>query len=221
MTTAVFLKNHPWLIATMQQDDFLVAREMLSKPLSNAGLAHALEPCLAYLALLNKWNNAYNLTAIRAVPEMATHHILDSLAILSWIKGERLLDVGSGAGLPGIPLAMACPSLSVVLLDSNGKKTRFLNEVKRVLKLSNIEIVQSRAEIFHPTSGFDTVTSRAFSTIENFIKCTSHLIYDQGVWLAMKGRYPDTELAAIHRPYQVETYRVPGITGDRCCVIVK
>jgi 16S rRNA (guanine527-N7)-methyltransferase len=220
MTTPDFLNHHPWLLAALQQEDFLVAREILYESFCKGDLAHTLEPCLAYLALLDKWNNAYNLTAIRTVKKMATHHIVDSLAILPWIKGERLLDVGSGAGLPGIPIAIAHPTATVVLLDSNGKKTRFLSEVKRVLRLPNIEIVQSRAETFLPTVGFDTVTSRAFSTLKSFIECTDQLVSEQGIRLAMKGRYPETELAAIQRPYQVEAYSVPGIIGGRCCVIV-
>lgn len=195
--------------------------ETLSDAFKTLGLALSPDPFLTYLALLQKWNKAYNLTAIRNLEDMVTHHILDSLAILPWIKGPQLLDVGSGAGLPGIPLAIAMPSLKVVLLDSNGKKVRFLREVQRVLKLSNVEVVQSRVETYHPTSGFDTVTSRALSTIESFVQWTDHLISKHGIWLAMKGKYPDTELSAIKHPYHVETYSVPGITGERCCVIIE
>jgi 16S rRNA (guanine527-N7)-methyltransferase len=194
--------------------------ELLTKGLNSLGCSLSPEPLMAYLELLSKWNKAYNLTAIRDLENMVTHHILDSLAIIPWINGVSLLDVGTGAGLPGIPLAMALPSLNVVLLDSNGKKIRFLREVKRALQLTNIEIVQTRVEAYHPPSGFDTVTSRAFSTIESFIQCTQHLLSAQGIWLAMKGRFPDTELETIHHPYRVETYAVPGISGERCCVII-
>ena len=194
--------------------------EQVSQALSTLGLSLNPEPFVAYLNLLHKWNQAYNLTAIRSFEDMITHHLLDSLAIMPWIQGPRLLDVGTGAGLPGIPLAQAMPSLNVVLLDSHGKKIQFLREVKRTLSLSNVEIVQTRVETYHPSSGFDTVTSRAFSTLESFIHWTHHLISTEGIWLAMKGRYPDAELEAIQNPYRVETYSVPGVIGERCCVII-
>lgn len=180
-----------------------------------------LDPLLHYLHLLDKWNRAYNLTAVRDIETMVSRHILDSLAILPWVKGNHLLDVGSGAGLPGILLAIAQPALHVVLLDSNGKKVRFLQEVKRVLLLDNVDIVQTRVENYHPTDGFDTVTSRAFSELKQMIDWTKHLIAKKGLWLAMKGRYPEAELASLHHPYQVETYKVPGIEGDRCCVLIE
>lgn len=195
-------------------------KDILSHGLQTLGLSVSLTPLMDYLTLLQKWNKAYNLTAIRDLNDMVTHHVLDSLAILQWINGSRVLDVGTGAGLPGIPLAITCPELHIVLLDSNGKKIRFLREVKRTLKLDNIEIVQTRVEAYHPPSGFDTVTSRAFSAMDSFIQCTRHLISNQGIWLAMKGRYPETELETLHHRYRVETYTVPGITGDRCCVII-
>lgn len=214
-------KSHPWLLNMLQRPDFMSAHAQLSQAFLTMGISQVPEPYLIYLALLQKWNNAYNLTAIRSIEEMSTHHILDSLAIMPWIRGQRLLDVGTGAGLPGIPLAICMPSLTAVLLDSNGKKIRFLQEVKRVLKLANIEIVQSRVEAYHPSSRFDTVTSRAFSTIESFIQWTSHLTSEHGIWLAMKGRYPDTELKTLQHPYNVETYSVPGIIGERCCVIIE
>ena len=119
-------------------------------------------PCdrfLNYLTLLHKWNQAYNLTAVRDMTSMVTRHLLDSLAILPWVHGTFILDVGTGAGLPGIPLAIARPDLHIVLLDSNGKKTRFLQEAKRSLALNNIEIVQTRVENYHADHKFDTITS--------------------------------------------------------------
>ncbi|MBI2784843.1 MAG: 16S rRNA (guanine(527)-N(7))-methyltransferase RsmG, partial [Legionella longbeachae] len=137
----------------------------------------ALSASLAnYLSLLNKWNLAYNLTAIRDLESMINKHILDSLAILPWLKGNQIIDVGTGPGLPGIPLALAQPEKNFVLLDSNGKKTRFLNEVKRQLNLKNIQIVQFRVENYHPAQGFDTVLSRAFSSLAQMIQWTQHLI---------------------------------------------
>ena len=184
------------------------------------GLELPAGPFAHYLSLLCKWNQAYNLTAVRDQETMITRHIFDSLALLPWMKGARMIDVGSGPGLPGIPLALARPDLHVVLLDSNGKKTRFLNEVKRRLALNHVEVVQSRVENYHPTHDFDTVTSRAFSELQQFIHWTRHLIAADGVWLAMKGRYPEQELAAIDNPYRVEPYTVSGLEGERCCVII-
>lgn len=195
--------------------------DLLNEGIRQLGLQIPSDGLLHYLNLLHKWNHAYNLTAVRDLDAMVTRHLLDSLAILPWIKGNRLLDVGSGAGLPGIPLALAAPELHVVLLDSNGKKIRFLQEVKRVLALDNVDIVQTRVENYHPSQGFDTVTSRAFSDLSQMINWTQHLVAASGIWLAMKGRYPEAELATIHRPYQVETYSVAGIDGERCCVIVE
>ena len=174
-----------------------------------------------YLLLLEKWNQAYNLTAIRDMDSMITLHILDSLAILPWVHGARLLDVGTGAGLPGIPLALARPDLQVVLLDSNGKKVRFLQEVKRTLALNNVDIVQTRVENYHPTHGFDTITSRAFSDLQQMLTNTKHLIAQNGIWLAMKGRYPQAELVNMTRPYLIQQYTVEGLDGERCCVIVQ
>jgi 16S rRNA (guanine527-N7)-methyltransferase len=184
------------------------------------GLDLPTDPFLQYLNLLQKWNQAYNLTAVIDIEAMVTLHILDSLAILPWVHGERLLDVGSGPGLPGVPLALARSDLQVVLLDSNGKKIRFLQEVKRVLALDNVEIVQMRVENYHPSSGFDTVTSRALSELETMIDWTRHLVAPKGIWLAMKGRRPDAELMPIHYSHRIETYTVPGLHGERCCVII-
>lgn len=183
-------------------------------------LSPLIDPLSHYLLLLNKWNLAYNLTAIRDLESMVNKHLLDSLAILPWVQGPNLIDVGTGAGLPGIPVAIARPDLRVVLLDSNGKKLRFLQEVKRQLRLENLEIVHSRVENYRPAAGFDTVVSRAFSSLDQMLHWTHHLINDNGIWLAMKGRYPETELQAIRQPFRVETYSVQGIEGERCCVII-
>lgn len=193
---------------------------LLTINLQQMGIELAVEPLVQYLNLLHKWNSVYNLTSVRDMQIMVVRHILDSLAVLPWVNGNRLLDVGSGAGLPGIPLALALPQRHVVLLDSNGKKTRFLQEVKRQLKLENIEIVQNRVETYRPTQGFDTVMSRAFSDLNQMIHWTQHLLNSPGLWLAMKGRYPQTELANLQRPYRVQTYTVPGLNEDRCCVLI-
>ena len=176
---------------------------------------------LQYLRLLKKWNQAYNLTAVRELPAMVTKHVLDSLAIAPYLHGNRILDVGSGAGLPGIVLAITNPSLHFVLMDSNGKKTRFLNEVKRSLDLSQVNVVQTRVENYRETVSFDTVVSRAFSDLKQFITWTHHLIAPEGIWLAMKGVYPKEELAEIPLRYEVHSYQVQGLDGQRCAVIIK
>lgn len=195
-------------------------KSQLEEGLKQFDLSSLCEPLFNYLQLLHKWNAAYNLTAIRDLESMISKHLLDSLAILPWIKGNKIIDVGTGAGLPGIPLAIAKPEIQFVLLDSNGKKTRFLNEVKRQLDLKNLEIVQFRIENYHPNEGFDTVISRAFSSLEQMLHWTQHLIAKDGSWLAMKGRYPDAELTAIHQPYRVINYSVDGVEGERCCVLI-
>lgn len=198
----------------------LIPINALEQGLEQLGLNASAQGLMNYLLLLEKWNRAYNLTAIRDINRMITLHVLDSLAIAPFIKGQRLLDVGSGAGLPGIPLAMIYPDKLITLLDSNGKKTRFMQEAKRVLKLDNVDIIQTRAEDWHPTHAFDTITSRAFSDLAQMLHWTKHLITNHGQWLAMKGRSPDTELEALDFPWQVKTYHVPGLDGERCCVII-
>jgi len=202
-------------------DDAVLLESILSPGMAEMGLSLPVKPFIDYLLLLQKWNKAYNLTAIRELSEMATLHVLDSLAILPFLHGQHLIDVGSGAGLPGIPLAIARPDCQIVLLDSNGKKTRFLQEVKRSLALSNIEIVHDRAENFHPAQPFDTVISRAFSDLAQMLYWTEHLVASKGIWLAMKGRYPETELHAVNQVSQVKNYVVPGLQGERCCVIIE
>lgn len=194
--------------------------QRLKKGLEQFNLVDLHAPLTQYLLLLDKWNAAYNLTAIRDLETMVTKHLLDSLAILPWVHGELILDVGTGAGLPGIPLAIAQPERQFVLLDSNGKKVRFLQEVKRQLALPNLEVVQFRVENYHPKQGFDTVLSRAFSSLEQMIFWTQHLISQEGVWLAMKGRYPDEELSHLDKNYRVHTYAVKGLESERCCVVI-
>ncbi len=198
----------------MKQEEFAsLLNNLLKYEPINESYAH-------YLYLLAKWNKTYNLSAIREPQEMVSKHLLDSLAILPWLQGRRIIDVGTGAGLPGIPLAIAQPDIHFVLLDSNGKKTRFLQEVKRQLKLDNVEIVQFRIENYRPQQGFDTVISRAFSSLQQMIQWTQHVLNQEGIWLAMKGRYPQTELAELQQPYRVEHYTVTGLEGERCCVLI-
>ena len=201
--------------------DLMHIKPLLEHGLTQLGVDVPCDGLLNYLSLLYKWNQAYNLTAVRDLDSMVTKHLLDSLAILPWRKGSHLLDVGTGPGLPGIPIALANPNLQVSLLDSNGKKIRFLQEVKRALALNNVTIVHARVEDYHPTHAFDTITSRAFSDVQHMLHYTSHLIATDGIWLAMKGRYPESELASINQCYHIKSYTVPGIDGDRCCIIIE
>lgn len=184
-------------------------------------------PLLAYLDELERWNAAYNLTAVRDRGEMVTRHILDSLTVLPYASPltphpSRLLDVGSGAGLPGIPLALANPQLQVTLLDSNGKKARFMRQAKRVLKLTNVEIVQSRVENYQPAQTFDRVISRAFSSLSDFFSACARLVSLEGTLLAMKGRIDPAEMSEIPADVRlIETKKlvVPGLDEERHLVI--
>lgn len=173
-----------------------------------------------YLTQLTKWNKAYNLTAIRDPLQMVTRHLLDSLAILPYLKGERILDVGTGAGLPGIPLAIAEPERFYCLLDSNGKKCRFLQQTVLELGLKNVRIVEDRAEHFANEQCFDSIVARAVSTVNEIIDNTSHLICPQGQWLLMKGQYPADELEGIAGDHTVIAYQVPGLDEQRHLVCV-
>jgi 16S rRNA (guanine527-N7)-methyltransferase len=178
---------------------------------------------LSYLALLQRWNNTYNLTAVRDPGLMIPRHLLDSLAIFPWAGKGRLLDAGTGAGLPGVPLAIAEPELDVTLLDSAGKKVRFLNHVRRELALTNITPVQDRLESYEPDAGFDSVVSRAFADLASFVDAARHLVGPATRLLAMKGRYPDMELRDLPddvRVDSVEELRVPGLQEDRHLVIM-
>jgi 16S rRNA (guanine527-N7)-methyltransferase len=177
---------------------------------------------LAYLDLLQRWSRAYNLTAIRDPAEMISRHLLDSLSVLPWIRGPQLLDAGTGAGLPGVPLAIARPDLAVTLLDSTGKKVRFLNHVARELRLENVYPVQARLESYAPEGAFDTIVSRAFSSLAAFAGAARHLAGTARL-LAMKGRYPSDELGGLPawvRVESVEKLTVPGLQEDRHLVIM-
>lgn len=182
---------------------------------------------LDYLALLAKWNKAYNLTAVRDVDEMVSRHLLDSLSIVVQFEaagGERWLDVGSGGGMPGIPLAILYPAKSLTLLDSNGKKTRFLTQVKLELKLDNLQVIHSRVEAFQPEQPFNGIVSRAFSSLEDFTNWTRHLGDTRTNWLAMKGVHPSDELAALPEDFRVEAEHalaVPGCQGQRHLLILR
>ncbi len=176
------------------------------------------EQLLAYLALMVKWNKAYNLTAIRDPAEMVVKHLLDSLAVLPHLQGGRVLDVGSGAGLPGIPLAIAAPGIDFTLLDSNSKKTRFLLQAKGELRLGNLSVVHSRVEQYRPGQLFDTVTARAFASLADLVTETAQLIVAGGCLLAMKGELPEAELAVLPPGFVVREIiplTVPALQAQR------
>ncbi|NKF20776.1 16S rRNA (guanine(527)-N(7))-methyltransferase RsmG [Solimonas sp. C16B3] len=193
------------------------------------GLAPTVEPLLLrYLDEMTRWNSAYNLTAIRTPSEMVTKHLLDSLALLPALQrlpafpALRLLDVGAGAGLPGIVLAIAAPDLSVTVLDSNGKKARFMRHAARTLGLGNVEVAECRVEAFSPTEPFAVITSRAFAALTDFVSATQPLLAAGGVWVAMKGKLDAAELAAVPAAVQIREsvpLRVPGLDEQRHAVI--
>jgi len=178
-----------------------------------------------YLQLLQKWNKPFNLTAIKKAEEMIPKHLMDSLSVLAHLGGaRRVCDVGTGAGLPGIPLAVCCPETEFVLLDSNGKKTRFLHQVRRHLNLSNVTIVEGRAEDYQPDIGFDAVLSRAFADLMRMCQVTQHLLKKNGVWLAMKSQILETEQATLDaRVVLVEqrALQVPGLNEVRQLAVLK
>jgi 16S rRNA (guanine527-N7)-methyltransferase len=177
---------------------------------------------MRYLGLLVKWNKAYNLTAVRDPAEMVTRHLIDSLSVLPHVQGPRLIDVGSGPGLPGIPLAICRPDIAVTTLDSNGKKTRFQLQVKAELGLDNLEVISERAENCDRPP-FDQVISRAFASLDAMIHWTAHLCCEDGVFLAMKGLYPDDELQALPSGIELKAshpLRVPGSEGARHLLIL-
>lgn len=209
------------------------ARDPLRKRLT-AGLAEleldlsasTIERLLDYIDLLERWNNAYNLTAVRDPLEMVTRHLLDSLAVAPWVSGDRLVDIGSGAGLPGIPLALiaadtGAPNRQFMLVDSNGKKARFLRAVVRDLELQHVQIAESRVEAV--PGEFDCVTSRAFATLADMLGWGGHLLAANGVWLALKGRVDQAEIDGIPAAFQlrsVQSITVPGLDAERHAVII-
>mgnify|MGYP001397334838 FL=1 len=173
---------------------------------------------LHYLELLRKWNKGYNLTAIRDAEQMLSHHLLDSLSIVPFVRGPRVLDMGCGAGLPGIPLALARPDLQVVMMDANAKKTRFVQQAITELNLDNAEAVHARAEDYTAPGGFDTVTSRAFSSLEDFLGLAAPYLRKGGQLLAMKGRYPTQELELSFNQFRliaVHQLEVPFLDSER------
>jgi 16S rRNA (guanine527-N7)-methyltransferase len=205
--------------------DLTALRPELEAGLRALGLDVALAtPLLDYVALLVRWNATYNLTAIRDPREMIAKHLLDSLAMHPYVDGiGRLADLGTGAGLPGIPLAIAKPGLQVSLVESNGKKVRFMREAIRKLGLTNAEAVESRIEAFDAPGRFDAITARALATLPLILESGGHLLRPGGVLLAMKGVVPSEEIAALPpgwRVRELHPMRVPGLDAERHLIVV-
>ncbi len=199
-------------------------RTRLADGLQVMGLDTALAaPLLDYLALLLRWNRTYNLTAIRDPEEMVTRHLLDSLAMHAFVRPGALADLGTGPGLPGIPLAIVRPDLQVTLVESNGKKARFLREAVRQLRLGNARVAESRAEAVAEPGAYDQITARALDTLAGILEVGGHLLSAQGRLLAMKGVHPAGELAALPAGWAtlaVHTLAVPGLDAERHLVEV-
>ncbi len=201
--------------------------EQLAQGLAAIGLnlpVERREQLLAYLALLYKWNRTYSLTALREQDKAVSHHLLDSLSILPFVPSGNLLDVGSGGGMPGIPLAIVRPELRVTLLDSNSKKTAFLQQTAIELGLPNISVHGGRVEQYHPTVGFTAITSRAFAELADFVGLSRHLLAPEGVWLAMKGVWPQEEIARLPGNVRVEAVhalQVPGVDAERHLIVMR
>lgn len=202
-------------------------KKLLQTALENNGYALSgtlQDQLIAYLELLAQWNQVFNLTGIREITAGVHLHILDSLAIGRYLQGDLLLDVGSGAGLPGIPLALAYPTKQFVLLDSNNKKTRFLTQVGYELGIKNISVVHARCERFMPAQGFNSIITRAFGSLAMMLKSTAHLLAAEGQFLAMKGLLPSAELAEVKMPFKVlavHPLTIKGLDAARHLVCIE
>ncbi|EAR5416708.1 16S rRNA (guanine(527)-N(7))-methyltransferase RsmG [Salmonella enterica] len=199
----------------------------LSRLLDEAGISltdHQKTLLVAYVDMLHKWNKAYNLTSVRDPAEMVVRHILDSIVVAPYLQGQRFIDVGTGPGLPGIPLAIALPDAHFTLLDSLGKRVRFLRQVQHELKLENITPVQSRVEAYPSEPPFDGVISRAFASLNDMVSWCHHLPGEKGRFYALKGQLPEDEIASLPDDFSVESVeklRVPQLEGERHLVIIK
>lgn len=200
----------------------LDALELSSSSLADStchGIAK--DKLLEFIALLTHWNQRFNLTAIRDPQAMLTRHVLDSLAVNPHLTGQRFIDVGTGGGLPGLPLAIVNPDRRFTLLDSNGKKTRFLVHARAALDLKNIDVVHARVETFKSETGFDAVLSRAYASLDDMIESCAHLLSKHGELLAMKGQVPDAEIERVRSlssHCSVIPLDVPGLDEERCLV---
>lgn len=199
-------------------------KEKLQQGLDLLGLSNHQysESLWQYLKLLKKWNRVYNLTASDDLEEMISLHILDSLSISKYLKGRNLIDIGAGAGLPGIPLAIINADKHFTLLDSNSKKTAFLIQVKAELKLTNVEVMCKRIESYQVAEKFDGALSRAFASLKEFVNISQHLVKKKGSWYAMKGPKAEQELAEL-ASYKEEIHpiQVPFLEKERHLIIVE
>ena len=199
----------------------------LSRLLDEAGISltdHQKTQLVAYVEMLHKWNKAYNLTSVRDPDEMLVRHILDSIVAAPYLQGERFIDVGTGPGLPGVPLSIVLPDAHFTLLDSLGKRVRFLRQVQHELKLTNISPVQSRVEDFPAEPPFDGVISRAFASLTDMVNWCHHLPGQNGRFYALKGLIPSDEIALLPPELSVESVvelTVPHLEGERHLVVVK
>lgn len=199
----------------------------LSRLLADAGISltdHQKNQLIAYVDMLHKWNKAYNLTSVRDPNEMLVRHILDSIVVAPHLQGKRFIDVGTGPGLPGIPLSIVRPYAHFTLLDSLGKRVRFLRQVQHELALTNITPVQSRVEEFPSEPPFDGVISRAFASLNDMVSWCHHLPGQNGRFYALKGQLPEDEIASLPAEFSVESVeklRVPQLDGERHLVVIK
>jgi 16S rRNA (guanine527-N7)-methyltransferase len=209
-----------------RNNNFVDPAELLDEGLYELELEERLggdELLMEYVTELMNWNRVYNLTSVRKPTDIVTRHILDSLTILPHLHGERILDIGTGAGLPGIPLAIACPERDFVLLDSSSKKLRFVQQTLGILNLDNVTLEDSRIEEYQPETRFDIVICRAFSDLPDFYRYAARLCNEGGKMLAMKGVYPMTEVECLEDKSvidEVVALKVPGLDAERHLVIM-
>ena len=174
---------------------------------------------IRYIEELHRWNQTYNLSGVKDLDDMVVRHLLDSLAVAPWIEGPRVVDLGSGAGLPGIPLAAVMPQHRFILLDSSGKRARFLHQVQALLEIRNVEVVQRRASEYRPDPLANTIVARAFGSLAKIVESAHHLLDPGGRIVAQKGRYPSDELAELPEPWRsrarLERVQVPGLEAQR------
>jgi len=209
-----------------RNNDAVDPGELLEDGICELGLEERLADdnlLMEYITELLNWNRIYNLTSVRKPADIVTRHILDSLTLIPYLNGDRILDVGTGAGLPGIALAIACPEREFVLLDSSSKKLRFVQQTLGILKLDNVTLENSRVEEYRPEALFDTIICRAFSDLPDFYRHTANLCSKNGKMLAMKGVYPMTEIECIENKELIDdvvALKVPGLDAERHLVIM-